>query len=160
MKPQSMNKEITCIEKRAIEAMAIVPVIREVSQKIGWEETLSILQDVNQQEAFERGQNLAKEKGSNGIEELVGEVAEWGLGGVWEMTVLEQTQATYFFNVTRCPYYEKYRELGLEEFGMELSCCREKYFARGFNPNLSLVRKKTIMGGFDHCSFRYYLGSK
>ena len=63
MKTQSMNKEINLIEKRTIEAMAIVPVIREISQKIGWEETLSILQEVNQQEGFTRGQKLAKEKG-------------------------------------------------------------------------------------------------
>ena len=140
-----------------IEAKGIVPLIKEVSQRIGWEDTLSLLREVNQQEAFKRGQNLAKQLRKNGINELVDEVAEWGRGGVWEMDVLEQTKTTYFFNVTKCPYYEKYKELGVEEFGIELSCCREKYFAKGFNPNLRLIRKKTIMDGFDHCSFRYYL---
>lgn len=155
-----MKTGINRIEKRMIEVMAIAPLIREVSQRFGWEEALTILREVNQQEAFQRGQQLAAESERNGIEGLVDEVAEWGQDGKWEMTVLEQTRATYFFNVTRCPYYEKYLELGLEEFGMELSCCRDKYFARGFNPNLSLVRKRTIMSGFDHCDFRYYLGGQ
>ena len=50
------------------------------------------------------------------------------------------TRKTYLINVTSCPCYERYRYLGLEEFGTELSCCREKYFAKGFNPNLSLMR--------------------
>jgi len=103
---------------------------------------------------------MMRTEGQNGIEELVKDVASWGVGGIWEMDVLEQTSTTYFFNVFRCPYYEKYRELGLDEFGVELSCCRDEPFARGFNPRLKLVRTKTIMEGADHCDFRYYLHSE
>ncbi len=99
---------------------------------------------------------MMRTEGRNGIEELEKDVDSLGVGGIWEMDVLEQTSTTYFFNVLRCPYYEKYRELGLEEFGVELSYCRDEPFARGFNPRLQLVRTKTIMEGADHCDFRYY----
>jgi hypothetical protein len=157
MKENTAGNELNRIEKRAIEALAIAPVIRAVSQKIGRDEALAILLEVNQQEAFQRGRDLAEKMEQNGIAELVDEVAGWGLGGAWEMDVLEQTPTTYFFNVTRCPYYEKYRELGLEEFGVGFSCCRDEPFARGFNHNLRLVRTKTIMEGAEHCDFRYYL---
>jgi hypothetical protein len=160
MQEKTADKELNRIEKRAIEALAIAPVIRAVSERIGRDEALAILKEVNEQEAFQRGRNMAKKMGQNGIEALVDEVAGWGRGGVWEMDVLEQTPTTYFFNVTRCPYYEKYRELGLEEFGVGFSCCRDEPFARGFNPNLSLVRTKTIMEGAEHCDFRYYLDDK
>jgi hypothetical protein len=160
MKNHIGDKELNRIEKRAIEALAIAPVIRAVSQRIGRDEALAILQEVNQQEAFQRGGSMAEKMDRKGIEELVDEVAGWGRGGVWEMDVLEQTSTTYFFNVTRCPYYEKYRELGLEEFGIGFSCCRDEPFARGFNPQLRLERTKTIMEGADHCDFRYYLGRK
>ena len=160
MKNHIGDKELDRIEKRAIEALAIAPVIRAVSQRIGRDEALAILQEVNQQEAFQRGGSMAEKMDRKGIEELVDEVAGWGRGGVWEMDVLEQTSTTYFFNVTRCPYYEKYRELGLEEFGVGFSCCRDEPFARGFNPQLRLERTKTIMEGADHCDFRYYLGRK
>ena len=160
MKNHIGDKELNRIEKRAIEALAIAPVIRAVSQRIGRDEALAILQEVNQQEAFQRGGCMAEKMDRKGIEELVDEVAGWGRGGVWEMDVLEQTSTTYFFNVTRCPYYEKYRELGLEEFGVGFSGCRDEPFARGFNPQLRLERTKTIMEGADHCDFRYYLGRK
>jgi fumarate reductase iron-sulfur subunit len=160
MKKQVENKELNRTEKRAIEALAIAPVIRAVSQRIGRDEALAILQEVNQQEAFQRGQSMMEKERQNGIEELVNEVAGWGEGGMWEMDVLEQTPTTYFFNVTRCPYYEKYLELGLEEFGVGFSCCRDEPFARGFNPQLQFVRTQTIMEGADHCDFRYYLSSK
>ena len=160
MKNHTEDKELNRLEKRAIEALAIAPLIMAVSQRIGRDEALAILQEVNEQEAFQRGRSQAEEMGRNGIEELVDDVAGWGRGGVWEMDVLEQTPTTYFFNVTRCPYYEKYKELGLEQFGVEFSCCRDEPFARGFNPQLRLERTKTIMEGDDHCDFRYYLGDK
>lgn len=160
MQEHTVDQEINRIEKRAIEALAITPVIRAVSERIGRDEALAILEEVNQREAFQRGRNMAEKMGQNGIEALVDEVAGWGRGGTWEMDVLEQTPTTYFFNVTRCPYYEKYRELGLEEFGVGFSCCRDEPFARGFNPNLRLVRTKTIMEGAEHCDFRYYLDDK
>ena len=160
MKNNAEKKGLNRIEKRAIEALAIVPVIKSVSQRIGKDEALAILKKVNQQEAFQRGQNMTRKEGQNGIEELVKDVASWGEGGIWEMDVLEQTTKSYFFNVFRCPYYEKYKELGLEEFGVEFSCCRDEPFARGFNPQLKLVRTKTIMEGADCCDFRYYLQSK
>ena len=159
MKTPIENNGLNRIEKRAIEALAVAPVIRALSQRIGREEALAIVQEVNQNEAFQRGQYLMEKTGQNGIEELVNEVLSWGEGGIWEMDVIEHTPMTYFFNVTRCPYYEKYRELGVEEFGVELSCCRDEPFARGFNPQLKLVRTQTIMEGAEHCDFRYYLNS-
>jgi hypothetical protein len=160
MQRQKEKKEINRLEKRAIEALAIAPILKAISQKIGKEEAVAILREVNQKEAFERGQELMKIVGKNGIEELAKDVASWGEGGILEMEVLEQTSTTYFFNVFRCPYYEKYKELGLDEFGVEFSCCRDEPFARGFNPQLKLVRSKTIMEGADYCDFRYYLNSK
>lgn len=145
------------IEKRAIEASAIAPFMEAVSQKIGKEQAMEILLKVSQEEAFERGRRQAKDLGRNGIAELVEDVATWGDGGVMELDILEQTDTTYFFNVTRCPYYDKYRELGLEEYGVGFSCCRDEPFARGFNPRLRLVRTGTIMEGADCCDFRYSL---
>ena len=160
MKNHAGGKGLNRIERRAIEALAIAPVIKAVAQRLGRDEALAILQEVNQQEAFQRGRSMAEEMQQNGIEELVDDVAGWGRGGVWEMEVFEQTPRTYFFNVTRCPYYEKYKELGLEEFGVGFSCCRDEPFARGFNPQLRLERTKTIMEGADYCDFRYYLRDK
>jgi L-2-amino-thiazoline-4-carboxylic acid hydrolase len=160
MNKQTGNKEGNRLEKRATEALAVAPVIRAVSQRIGRDEALAILIKVNQQEAFERGQRLMRTEGQNGIEALADDVASWGDGGNWEMAVLEKTPATFFFNVLRCPYYEKYQELGLVAYGVGFSCCRDEPFARGLNPQLTLVRTKTIMEGADYCDFRYYLNTK
>ena len=110
MKKHYRDRKLNRIEKRAIEALTIIPVIRTVAKRIGRNEALSILKEVNQQEAFQRGQRMRKGEDQKVIKELVKEVASWGEGGIWEMEVLEQTPTTYFFNVFQCPYYEKYRE--------------------------------------------------
>jgi len=151
------SDEITRVERRAIEAQAIAPVIRAVARRIGWEDALAILMEASRREAFQRGRAVAEEAGRGGINELVRDVASWGRGGRWQMEVVEQTPTTFSFNVTRCPYAEKYRELGVEDLGVALSCCRDEPFARGLDPRLRLVRTRTIMEGADHCDFRYSL---
>lgn len=159
MKTHCESNDLSRIEKRAIEASVIAPVIQAVAQRIGKEKAIAILQEVNEKEAFQRGQLLRRQLGTTGISELVDDVATWGIGGVIEMEVLEQTHETYHFNITRCPYYEKYSELGLTEYGVALSCCRDEPFARGFHPQLTLKRSQTIMEGARYCDFRYNLRS-
>jgi hypothetical protein len=157
MKADQEGQDLSRVEKRAIEALAVAPVVEAIARRIGWDDAMAILKEVNQQEAFSRGEALAEEIGRNGIEELVQEVAGWGRGGAWEMEVLEQTPKTYFFNVSRCPYYERYRDLGLQKLGVAFSCCRDEPFAKGLNTQLSLKRTSTLMEGGTHCDFRYYL---
>ncbi len=157
MNKQSEDIKFARIEKRSVEVQAIAPVIEMVSKKIGTEEALEILKEVNQQEAFKRGQNTVRTAGLSTIEELIKDVSTWGDGGEWKIEVLEQTSTTYHFNVHRCLYYEKYKELGLEKIGVQLSCCRDEPFARGLDSKLRLYRTQTIMEGADFCDFRYYL---
>lgn len=73
------------------------------------------------------------------------------------MVIPGKTAATFFFNVTRCPYRERYRELGMAEFGVAQSCCRDAPVARGLPPRLRLDRTRTIMESAAYCGFRYRL---
>ncbi len=149
--------DISRIQRRAIEALAVAPIIKALERQMGREGALALLTEINQREAFDRGRALAERCGRDGIDGLAEDVAGWGTGGSMEMEVLECTPSTFFFNVTRCPYFETYRELGMEDLGVALSCCRDEPFARGFNPRLRLDRTRTIMEGADHCDFRYHL---
>jgi len=159
MSPGPEPKAVTLdrIQRRAIEAQALAPLMRALVRKLGRKEALELLREVNEQEAFQRGRSSYAARGGNGIPELVEEVASWGEGGVLEMNVIEQTDSTFFFDVTRCPYYERYKELGLEELGVAMSCCRDEPHARGFHPELRLERTQTLMEGADRCDFRYRL---
>ncbi len=156
----SPNLPLNRIEKRAIEAKAIAPIMEAMAERIGRDEAMNLVKEIHEAEAYERGKDSIQASGPNGIDELVIEVESWGEGGVFEYKMIEKTESTYFFDVTQCPYHTKYKELGLEELGVVLSCCRDEPHARGFNPKLRLFRTKTLMEGEDCCDFRYHLESE
>jgi hypothetical protein len=79
----------------------------------------------------------------------------WARGGALEIEVLEETETTFNFDVTRCRYSEMYREMGLGKIGHLLSCQRDGTFCEGYDPRIKMERSQTIMGGADRCTFRY-----
>lgn len=81
----------------------------------------------------------------------------WTTDGALEMKVLEASDTVFDFDITRCQYAESYKEMGLGHIGHLLSCNRDGTF---YDPNISLVRKQTIMEGASCCTFRYRYNGK
>lgn len=79
----------------------------------------------------------------------------WTADDALEVEVLEATDEVYDFNVTRCRYAETYKEMGLADIGHLMSCNRDGTFCQGYDPNIELERKQTIMAGAPCCTFRY-----
>ncbi len=71
--------------------------------------------------------------------------------------MVELSEESFAFDVTRCRYAEMYRSLGMEDLGATLSCNRDGALIEGFNPNVEFTRTQTIMGGADRCDFRFSL---
>jgi predicted hydrocarbon binding protein len=149
--------DITLLDRRIVEAEAIGPVFKAFASEIGFERAVKIMQKVHTDAARGYGRQLAQEMGSARIADLAKLSQEWGSGGALEEEILEQTETTYFFNVTRCRFAEEYERLGLRDAGVALSCCRDVGFIEGFNPKIKMVRTKTVMEGHDCCDFRYTL---
>lgn len=149
--------DISLLEKRVVEARALAPVLKAFSTEFGEERVKEILMRVNMADAREYGRALAQSLGSATIADLVRESENWSVGGALEEEVLEETDKTFFLNVTRCRYAEEYETLGIRDWGVALSCCRDKGFIQGFNPKMKLVRTQTVMEGAPYCDFRYYL---
>jgi hypothetical protein len=69
--------------------------------------------------------------------------------------ILDQNEHILNFDVTKCRYAELYRSLGIEELGSILSCGRDATFIEGFNGEIALERKHTILQGSSACDFRF-----
>ena len=78
-------------------------------------------------------------------------------GSAIELKVIEDSGDAFAFNVTRCRYAEFYREMGVPELGVLLSCARDFALTRGISDRVDLTRTRTIMEGRDHCDFRFRL---
>ncbi len=151
------NQEICLIERRVIEAQAIVPLIIAFGKEVGLEKAIAIVQRKNEEESREYGRRCVADTGSNTVADLAREIASWGEGGALVEEVLEQNHRAYIFKVTRCRYADRYNDLGVLKFGYALSCCRDHPFVEGFNPKIKLKRTQTIMEGAPYCDFQYIL---
>jgi len=154
---QTMGADLSRIDiltRREIEALISGPLIRAFIEEVGRERALTLARNVIKSLAFETGQRLAKQMGNNNLAAFAEGLRAFGAGGAYEMEQLELSDTMYAFNIKQCRYAEMYKELGMADLGVILSCSRDFELVAGFNPRMSLTRTKTIMEGYDHCDFR------
>lgn len=149
--------QIDILTRREIEALMIRPLIEAFIEEVGRERALGRLRAVIKSLAFESGVQLANRMGGASIACFADGFKGFGVGRNLEVEQLELSATRFDFNVTRCRYAEMYKELGMADLGVILSCGRDFELVAGFNPRMSLRRTRTIMEGHDHCDFRIAL---
>lgn len=144
------------LEKRRIEAAMLKHVYDTLCETHGEVVAARAVADAVRRSAIEQAQELARAVGGKtSMQTFVDRQQQWRMGGALTTEVVEQTETTYVYKVTRCRYAEMYREMGLGHIGHLLSCQRDGTFCEGYDPRLRLTRTQTIMQGADHCDFNY-----
>lgn len=160
-----MNKEnensltldkISVLLRREIEARILSPIIEELCKRLSEKEVSSILRKALETIAKAQGNELKEKMGGNSLEHFKKAQGAWRMGGAVEIEVIKDTDQEYAFLVHRCRYAELYESLRLRKWGVILSCLRDFPFIEGFNFQIKLERKHTIMEGYDYCDFRYF----
>jgi hypothetical protein len=147
--------QIEVLLRREIEARILAPMLDAFSREFGRERVLEITRDVIIDIARKQGQSLAESMRGNSLAHFDDSMDAWKKGDAIQVEVLESSEESFSFNVTRCKYAEMYRELGISELGSILSCCRDFSLIEGFNPDVKLTRTQTLMEGAGFCDFRY-----
>jgi hypothetical protein len=151
-----MTTEIPTLTKRKLQAQVIGPIYAEMVAQIGEERAALILDTAIRKAAVAEGQYFAeKAGGQTSMADFIQLYEHWTSDGALEMKVLEASDSVFDFDITRCQYAETYKEMGLGKIGHLLSCNRDGTFCQGYDPNISLERKQTIMEGASCCTFRY-----
>jgi len=151
--PDTLN-DIGLLKRREIEARIVAPILRRLAAEYG-EGVYTIAGDVIVDVAREHGAALARLTGDNSLTAFAHGLADFSADGALESEVVELSDTTFGFNVTRCRYAEMYRALGIPELGATMSCNRDGSLVEGFNSDIEFTRTQTIMGGADHCDFRF-----
>jgi len=149
--------QVSLLVRREIEARILSPVLEAFMKEFGKERTWKIVEPIIQSLAREAGTQLAQLLGGNSLEHFAKSLSLWTREDALQMEMLEQSPKRYVFKVTRCRYAEMYRELGIPELGVLLSCSRDQALIEGFNPKIKFTRTKTILEGAPFCDFRYEL---
>ena len=144
------------LERRRIQAEVVKPIYESLKKEVGEETARRVIGEGIVTSAIDEGRRFAERHGGpGGVAGLASFQHLWDADGALETEVLERTETTYVYEVTRCRYAEMYREMGLGEIGFQLSCNRDAVFAEGYDPRIRLTRARTIMQGADRCDFHY-----
>ena len=149
--------DLPTLTKRRLQAEVIGPIYAEMAATIGEQKAAEILDAAIRKAAIAEGKAFAAKApgGVTSMADFIKLYELWMADGALEIDVLEATDDTFNFDVTRCRYAETYREMGLGKIGHLLSCNRDGTFCQGYDPKIELDRKQTIMGGSPTCTFRY-----
>ncbi len=151
-----MTAEIPTLTKRKLQAQVIGPIYAEMVEQIGEQRAAAILDAAIRKAAIAEGKYFARQAGGEtSMANFIKLYEHWTTGGALEMKVLETSDTVFDFDITRCKYAETYKEMGLGKIGHLLSCNRDGTFCQGYDPNITLERKQTIMEGAPCCTFRY-----
>ena len=146
--------EVPLLQQREIEMRVLGPVIRAFAAEFEKEKTYDLVRRTMQE--ISRGLGKEKSLGGGGLENLKSKcISKWNDGGALEVSIREDSDTLLAFDVTRCDFADLYRELGFGDIGTLISCDRDAAFLDGFDPELELVRQKTLMEGEDLCDFCY-----
>jgi len=146
---------ISHLQKRKIEARALIPFIKACREKFGDGPTGELIAATIDSYAAEEGAKWAERFGGDiaGLRQLAETV--WAGAGGLDLEVVDQGSDQLAFNVTRCRYAEFFKELGLQDLGVLIHCNRDRAMVKGFNDAFSLERSQTIMQGGGCCDFRF-----
>ena len=151
------NDQLPVLQRRRLQAQVIGPIYAEMAAELGEEKAAKILDNAIRKAAIAEGREFAKKApgGVTSMADFIKLYELWTKDGALEVDVLEASETTFNFDVTRCKYAETYKEMGLASIGHLMSCNRDGTFCEGYDPNIKLDRKQTIMGGAACCTFRY-----
>jgi hypothetical protein len=155
--PADTLNDVGVLKRREIEARIVAPLIDRLGEEFGRDRVVELAREVVVSVARSQGGELAAALGGNGLASFADSMDNWTRGGALEIEVVEQSDEVFAFDVTRCRYAEMYRSLGIPELGALFSCDRDGTLVEGFNAAIGFERTQTIMGGADHCDFRYTL---
>ncbi len=154
VKPDTLN-EIGVLKRREIEARIVAPLLDALGKEFGREKVVEIARQVIVDLARQQGAALCAGMGGDSLLDFAESTTNWKKDNALEIEVLDLSEDSYAFNVTRCRYAEMYRALGIPELGAVLSCNRDASLIEGFNSNVQFTRTQTIMQGAACCDFRY-----
>jgi hypothetical protein len=152
-----MNKSIPLIQQRVIEANIFGVVYKSLCTRMSREDALAAVRAAVDALAYEAGKAFAKRAPNGASFEHFASILEvWQDSGALTIDNVAATGNELTFEVTRCAYVEKYREMGLpQELVSMISCARDEPFAEGYSSRLSMERTQTLGDGAPSCSFRF-----
>ena len=151
MTEKEMNKQIEMMQKYYFKEK--VDLLNAMKEKFG-EGVKDVILRQRAERMKKTWKDIAEKHGSNDCEAL--------LKCLWETMIPDGFEYTYkkaetgmMMDITKCPLADMAKEFNAEYWGYIFYCCDDPNIVEGFNPNMDLIRTKTLMQG-DNCCDHFY----
>ena len=136
-----------------------IPMMLGVSAELGRENLVQILEKISGERAAKEAQDWAKEIGNNDLESWIADLRnpDYFASHVRTWTIIEDSTHVFEVKVTDCLLAETFRAAGAADIGYASFCSGDIAAVAAYNPNIELIRRKTLMQGDECCSQRYVL---
>lgn len=165
-KPESVQKKHKFLEDSGMSFHDVfeftfkhyyVPMFQSVAPYFTGGDFIGVLKRAVDDLVMKEGQAEAKKRAKNDFAAFKAEAHKsdrfWD--HVLTLNIVEETGRAIEYRVTECLWAKTFREAGAADIGYATICYPDFASARAFNPNLKLVRTKTLMQGDDHCNHRW-----
>ena len=145
---------ISQLDAAKIQARVLIPVIKALENEHGKEKTYRI---VGKAIADSIANFMSARMTQRDIHPADLDYGETPTGS---SEIIEHTDKSFAYNVTKCGFAEYFRNKGEPEIGYLMLCATDFAIADALCPNWDFRRTQTIMEGASHCDFRYNLKKK
>ena len=133
----------------------LIPLLKELENKLGKEQTLQIVKPLFEKLFIEWTNDEVK----NHPIECLADFIEYDNTSFPSNLVVSKVKETsenrYLVHVKECLMANVFRDMGAADIGYEIICATDFTNAPYYNPKLKLSRKMTLMQGHQYCDFLY-----
>jgi hypothetical protein len=135
----------------------LIPLMQQFADCLGEEELLATLREAASQAAVQGGRDWAARAPGTDLATFTTWAREpdpfWQHALTFES--VEDTERAFEIRVTECLWAQTFRQAGAADIGYVAVCHPDYAFCQAFNPQIEMVRTRTLMQGHECCDRRW-----
>ena len=136
---------------RDLEYREYIKLVRTLSKTFGKDKVIELIK----QDTYDRMLKYGKDNPGSSLRVYSNIFKNPQFSQFITLEFVEDTEKAFELKVTECIYAPTFLKYNAGDIGYAAVCYGDYAWAKGFNPNIKLVRDKTLMEGHGICNHRY-----
>ena len=150
--------DVPLLEQVKIQSRVLIPLVKALRKELGDEKANDFFRRVLGEHYRQNGAAYWKQEQTKSANEKMTRLWEmFADGNALDYDVVANDSENFNLDVKRCGYAEFFHALGEPELGFLLCCSADVPMTEGFEGDIKLKVKQTIMQGAAQCEFRYQM---
>jgi hypothetical protein len=134
-----------------------LPTVKAVAAEIGMDKLQKVLMEDMKKRVAEQVKNLPSRELQNFAQFF--KSPDPFSANTLTFKIVQDSDKVFEMSVSECLWAKTFKEANAADIGFKLICSGDYVTAEAFNPNIKLIRDKTLMQGHDCCNHKYVVKS-